>query len=117
MKNSINVTGRLLPKVCLRTTYINIILLAILISLSATEVFAHASLKGKVYSKSTNEPEGIVELSGRSRRLGIDLSARHHNNSVLYVNVDVNTAKPRFIEEAEGQNYVPIAPTFTSTER
>jgi outer membrane receptor protein involved in Fe transport len=29
--------------------------------------------------------------------------------------VNINLAKPRSVEEAKGQNYIPLAPTFTST--
>ena len=59
--------------------------------------------------------EGVVEPSGRSRRMGIDLSARYQLTRTLYADLDLNTAKPRAIDAELGQNYLPLAPTFTST--
>lgn len=59
--------------------------------------------------------EGVVEPSGRSRRMGIDLSARYQLTSHLYADLDLNTARPRAIDAEVGQNYLPLAPVFTST--
>ncbi len=59
--------------------------------------------------------EGVVEPSGRSRRQGIDVSMRYQLTKSLYADVDLNTAKPRAIGVEAGQNYLPLAPTFTST--
>ena len=59
--------------------------------------------------------EGVVEPSGRSRRQGIDLSVRYQLTKNLYADLDLNTAKPRAIDAEAGQNYLPLAPTFTST--
>jgi outer membrane cobalamin receptor len=59
--------------------------------------------------------EGVVEPSGKTRRIGIDLSARYQFNNWLFADVNANLAKPRSVEEAKGQNYIPLAPTFTST--
>ncbi|WP_232541264.1 TonB-dependent receptor [Spirosoma endbachense] len=59
--------------------------------------------------------EGVVEPSGRSRREGIDVSVRYQLTKNLYADVDLNTAKPRAIDAETGQNYLPLAPTFTST--
>lgn len=58
--------------------------------------------------------EGIVEPGGKTRRIGIDISARYQVLSWLYTDLDLNYAKPRAINEAKGQDYVPLAPTFTS---
>ncbi|MFT3703554.1 MAG: TonB-dependent receptor [Agriterribacter sp.] len=58
--------------------------------------------------------EGIVEPGGRTERKGVDISARYQVNKWLYADVDVNYARPRAIDEAKGQDYVPLAPTFTS---
>ena len=57
---------------------------------------------------------GIVEPSGKTRRIGIDFSARYQANSWLYADIDLNYARPRAIGEAKGEDYVPLAPTFTS---
>jgi outer membrane cobalamin receptor len=57
---------------------------------------------------------GIVEPSGRSRRLGVDVSARYQFNKWLFADVDINYTKARAINEAKGENYIPLAPSFTS---
>ncbi len=59
--------------------------------------------------------EGIVEASGKTRRIGIDLSARYQLNKWLFADLNVNIAKPRSIDEAKGEDYIPLAPTLTST--
>ncbi len=58
--------------------------------------------------------EGIVEPSGKTRRWGIDASARYQIKSWLYFDLDVNYARPRAIDEPKGSDYVPLAPVFTS---
>ncbi|MFN8343397.1 MAG: TonB-dependent receptor [Spirosomataceae bacterium] len=57
---------------------------------------------------------GVVEPSGKTRRQGIDVSVRYQITKSLYADIDFNTAKPRAVGESEGQNYLPLAPTFTS---
>ncbi|MCS3797045.1 TonB-dependent receptor [Niastella sp. OAS944] len=59
--------------------------------------------------------EGVVEPSGKTRRIGIDVSARYQFNNWLFADANVNLAKPRSVEEPKGENYIPLAPTFTST--
>jgi outer membrane receptor protein involved in Fe transport len=59
--------------------------------------------------------EGVVEPSGRSRRQGIDVSIRYQLTRNLFADVDLNTAKPRALDAERGQNYLPLAPVFTST--
>lgn len=59
--------------------------------------------------------EGVVEPSGRSRRLGLDFSARYQITKNLFADVDLNTAKPRSVDANAGHNYLPLAPVFTST--
>ena len=58
---------------------------------------------------------GVVEPSGQTRRSGIDVSVRYQLTKSLYADVDLSTAKPRAIGIEAGQNYLPLAPTFTST--
>lgn len=63
--------------------------------------------------------EGVVEPSGQSRRYGVDVSLRYQltNREAgpnLYADVDLNTATPRAIGVEAGQNYLPLAPVFTS---
>lgn len=58
--------------------------------------------------------EGVVEPSGKTRRMGVDVSARYQFNKWLYGDIDINLTRARAIEEAKGENYVPLAPSFTS---
>ncbi len=57
---------------------------------------------------------GIVEPSGKTRRMGVDISARYQFNKWLYGDIDLNLTKARAIGEVKGKNYVPLAPSFTS---
>jgi outer membrane receptor protein involved in Fe transport len=58
--------------------------------------------------------EGIVEPSGRTVREGIDLSLRYEVWPWLFADTDVNFTRPRSKDEPEGQNYIPLAPTFST---
>lgn len=58
---------------------------------------------------------GIIEPSGKSRRMGADLSIRYQLNNWLFFDADANYAFARSIDEPSGQNYIPLAPDFTST--
>jgi outer membrane receptor protein involved in Fe transport len=58
--------------------------------------------------------EGVVEPSGRSQRMGIDLSARYQLTNHLYADLDLNTARPRALDAEPGQNFLPLAPLLTS---
>ncbi len=57
----------------------------------------------------------IVEPSGRSVRQGLDFITRYQIGNSLFANVNVNFTKPRSRDEAKGSDYIPLAPTFTST--
>lgn len=57
---------------------------------------------------------GVVEPSGRSQRSGVDISARYQLTKTLYADFDLNTANPRALGVESGQNYLPLAPRFTS---
>jgi hypothetical protein len=59
--------------------------------------------------------EGIVEPSGKTRRIGIDFSARYQFSKQFFADMNLNLAKPRSIESPKGENYIPLAPTLTST--
>jgi len=58
--------------------------------------------------------EGTVEPTGRTRRLGVDLSLRYQYHNWFYADMDVNYAQPVYPDEPAGQNHVPLAPVFTS---
>jgi outer membrane cobalamin receptor len=57
---------------------------------------------------------GIIEPGGRTRRMGVDVSARYQFTNWLYGDADINLTKARAIGEAKGENYIPLAPSFTS---
>jgi outer membrane receptor for Fe3+-dicitrate len=59
--------------------------------------------------------EGVVEPSGKTERYGYDLSLRYEPFKNFYIDADMNVTKPRALSEPEGANYLPLAPTFTST--
>jgi hypothetical protein len=59
--------------------------------------------------------DGSVAPGGRTRREGIDLSARYQLVKWLFADLNVNLAKPRLVDSAKSNNYLPLAPTFTST--
>lgn len=56
---------------------------------------------------------GIVEPSGKSQRFGVDLGLRYQINKFIYTDVDATYTHARSIEEATGEDYIPLAPDFT----
>ncbi len=59
--------------------------------------------------------DGNIEPSGKSQRQGVEILARLQIAEGFFANANVNFAKPRSVEEPKGANYIPLAPTFTST--
>lgn len=59
--------------------------------------------------------DGNIEPSGKTKRTGIDLIARYQFSSNLFANLNVNLTKPRELGLMKGENYIPLAPTATST--
>ncbi len=57
--------------------------------------------------------EGIVEPSGRTRRLGVDITSRLQLNNWLFWNLDANYTYARSIDSNEGEDLIPLAPIFT----
>jgi outer membrane receptor protein involved in Fe transport len=62
-----------------------------------------------------DQPGGPVQPSGKTTRKGIDFSARYQLNEWLFANMNIDFARPRFIDSAAGHDHLPLAPTFTST--
>jgi hypothetical protein len=62
-----------------------------------------------------DQPAGPVSPSGRTVRAGVDFSARYQLTDWLFTNVNVNFARPRYLDSLKGHNYVALAPTLTST--
>lgn len=59
--------------------------------------------------------EGIVEPSGKTRRVGIDVGLRWQLKQYLHYHTDFNYTIARSIEDPEGQNLIPLAPQLTMT--
>ena len=57
---------------------------------------------------------GIVEPSGKTRRLGVDFGLRYQLTDWLYLNGDLNYTYARSTEEPEGSDFIPLAPDWTS---
>lgn len=57
---------------------------------------------------------GVIEPSGKSRRQGVDVSARVQFSKNIFASTNFNFTKPRAVDEMKGQDYIPLAPTFTS---
>ncbi len=58
--------------------------------------------------------EGVVEPSGKTRRVGIDFSGRYQVNDWLFLDSDVTYTYARSIEAADGEDYIPLAPKVTA---
>jgi Outer membrane receptor proteins, mostly Fe transport len=56
---------------------------------------------------------GIVEPSGKTKRLGIEVGARYQPSDWIYLYTDANFTQGRSTEEAKGEDYIPLAPDFT----
>lgn len=59
--------------------------------------------------------EGIVEISGATRRLGTDVAFRLEITRCLFADADFNYNHGRYLDLPEGGNYIPLAPSLTST--
>lgn len=59
--------------------------------------------------------EAVIEPSGSTRRLGADVGLRFQVNDILFLDADANYAHARYVDEPEGENYVPLAPVLTAT--
>ncbi len=57
---------------------------------------------------------GSIEFSGKTQRLGADFSARYQPLPAIYLDADVNYARGRAVDEPKGENYIPLAPVWTS---
>nr|WP_315182732.1 TonB-dependent receptor plug domain-containing protein [uncultured Flavobacterium sp.] len=58
---------------------------------------------------------GIIEPSGKSKRMGAELGLRYQLNDWLYFDADANYTYARSIDEPKGQDYIPLALDFTTT--
>ena len=53
--------------------------------------------------------DGTLEPGNKTRREGIDFSARYQFNNWLYAFIDVNYAYARDIQAPKGSNFIPLA--------
>ncbi|MEO6315271.1 MAG: TonB-dependent receptor [Chitinophagaceae bacterium] len=58
---------------------------------------------------------GTVEFSGKTRRLGLDVSGRYQLLQSIYIDLDMNYAHGRAIGLEKGKGYIPLAPVLSST--
>ena len=58
---------------------------------------------------------GNVEITGATRRIGVDLSLRYEPIKNWFVDFDGNYAHGRYKDEPKGQNRIPLAPVISST--
>ncbi len=61
-----------------------------------------------------NGDVAVIDTGGRTRRYGVDFSVRYEPFKWLYFDVDMNYAHGRAIDQPAGQDYIPLAPSFTS---
>ncbi|WP_422349533.1 TonB-dependent receptor [Flagellimonas sp.] len=57
---------------------------------------------------------GIVEPSGKTRRLGVEVGARYQATDWLYLYADANYTHARSTEAGDGQDFIPLAPDLTT---
>ncbi len=58
--------------------------------------------------------EGTLDPGDKTRREGIDFSARYQFNTWLYAFIDINYAYARDIQAPKGSNYLPLAVPLSS---
>ncbi len=58
---------------------------------------------------------GIVEPSGKTKRLGVEIGARYQATDWLYLYGDINYTYGRSTEEIDEEDYIPLAPDLTSS--
>jgi hypothetical protein len=56
---------------------------------------------------------GIVEPSGRTGRRGIDVGLRYQISNSLFLSGDFNYTHARSLDDPEGENLIPLAPSLT----
>ncbi len=57
----------------------------------------------------------IVEISGKTKRMGFDLGLRYQLTDYLFLDADANYTYARSVNAPKGEDYIPLAPDFTST--
>ncbi len=62
-----------------------------------------------------NGDDAVVEPGGKTRRVGIDFIARYQFTDKLFANLNLNLTKPRTIGLPQGEDYIALSPTASST--
>ncbi|MFM2393743.1 MAG: hypothetical protein RLZZ546_1725, partial [Bacteroidota bacterium] len=57
---------------------------------------------------------GVIELGGRTQRLGMEMSIRYQFSKQWWIDMDANISNPRQIDADKGYQYIPLAPISTS---
>ena len=57
---------------------------------------------------------GSVEFNGKTRRYGLDFSGRYEPVRSLFLDLDLNYAHGRAVDAGKGNDYIPLAPVWTS---
>ncbi|MFZ1332031.1 MAG: TonB-dependent receptor [Flavobacteriales bacterium] len=57
---------------------------------------------------------GVVETSDPTQRMGAELSVRYQLTNKLFADIDVNYTHGRLVGIPEGENAIPLAPSFTT---
>jgi outer membrane receptor protein involved in Fe transport len=58
--------------------------------------------------------EGSTEISGETRRMGLDAEIRMQLACWIWADIDLNLSEGRYVNEPTDANYIPLAPRFTS---
>jgi hypothetical protein len=58
--------------------------------------------------------EGSTEISGETRRLGLDAEVRFQLAKWIWADLDLNLSDGRYLHEPEGADYIPLAPRISS---
>ncbi len=59
--------------------------------------------------------EGIVEISGATRRIGVDFAVRMEITRNIFADADLNYNYGRYRDLPNEENFIPLAPALTST--
>jgi len=59
--------------------------------------------------------DGNIVPGGKTKRDGLDVSARYQLAKWLFADLNLNLARPKLADSAKNTGYLALAPTFTST--
>ena len=62
-----------------------------------------------------NGDGGDANFNDKTIRKGFDVTLRYQPKTTLYFDLDINYAHGRVVGQPEGQNFIPLAPVWTST--